>query len=81
MPVSPAISVDNSHLRGALAVFLPMMDEESGSDDEVPAQTYRKAKGKTGKLCTADTTIIYKVPWLQDMLYMCSGQLAVYEEL
>ena len=57
------------------------MDEESDSDDDVLVHTKRKAKGKLGKLCTADTTIINQITWLHEVIYMCSGDPGVFKEL
>ena len=57
------------------------MDNELGSDDDVPAPAKRKVKGTLGKLCTADTTIINQITWPHKVLYMCSGEPAAYQEL
>ena len=41
----------------------------------------RESKGDNGKLCTADTTIVTQITWLHNVLFMCSGEQAMYEKL
>ena len=43
-------------LRGALPAYLPTTDNDSGADDETPAQPRKKNKETSGKLRTADTS-------------------------
>ena len=56
-----AMGQNASRLRGPVASFLPPTEEESY--DALPAQTNRKLKGRSGKLWTADTTIVHRVTW------------------
>ena len=57
------------------------MDEKSGYDDDVPAQTKRRVLGTLEKLHTADITIVNQITCLHKVLYKCSGEPAVYKEL
>ena len=68
-----------SCLRGALVAFLPITDDESGSDENVLAPTKRNVKGTLGKQCMADSTIVNQNTWPHEVLYTCSGEPAVYE--
>ena len=51
----------NARLRVAPAVLLPTTDQGSACDDDVSAPTKRKAKGMSGKLRTADTTVVHQI--------------------
>ena len=66
---------------GAHPTLLPKIDEESGSDNDVQPETKRKAKGMSGKLCTDGTTVVNQITLLHMVLYMCSGDPALYDEL
>ena len=69
-----------SHLRGASIVILPTTNEESGSDEDAPVPTRRKAKGTSGKVRTADNTVVNQVTWLHEVIYTCSSEPATYED-
>ena len=69
------------YFRGALPVYLPTIDEDTGADDEAPAQHRKKHKGTSSKLRTADTTVVNQVAWPHKPIYTPSGQPAMYEEL
>ena len=68
-------------LMGIPAGYLPTTDEDSGQDDppQVPAQ--RKSKGVSGKLWTADTTVVHRVTWLHEVINALSSQPAIYDQL
>ena len=52
-----------SCLRGASAVFLHTIEEESGSDEDALAPSRRKAKCTSGKLQPADNTVVNQITW------------------
>ena len=41
----------------------------------------RKTIIKSGKLCTADTTVIRRVTWFHELVYRLNGQPTNYDEL
>ena len=45
------------------------------------APSRRMNKGTSGKLHTMDNTVINQITWPHEVLYMCVGDPAVYEEL
>ena len=46
------------HLKGASAIFLQTMDDDSASDEKTPGPARKKNKGTSGKLQTVDNTVI-----------------------
>ena len=54
-----------------------MMD----ANDVAKVRVWRKPKGVSGKLCTADTAIILHMIWNHDVIYTPSGQLAIYDQM
>ena len=68
-------------LRQVPAKNFPMIDDESDADDMAQAQVRRKPKGVSGKLHMADTTVVLHVTWPPEVIYMSSGQPAIYDEL
>ena len=45
-------------MRGAPVLELPTMVEDSGSEEEAITPASRKRGFKSGKMCTADTTVL-----------------------
>ena len=65
-------------LRGVPTASFPMMDDESDTDDVAQAQVRRKPKEVSGKLHMTDTTVVLQVTWPHEVIYIPSGQLAIY---
>ena len=59
-----------SHLKGDPALILPTTDEDSGSEGEEATTPALRMKGlKSGKICTADTTVLRKTTWPYTVSY------------
>ena len=56
-------------------------DEESDSEEEMVACKRRRITIKSGKVCTADSTILKQIIWSHELVYRPSDKLAVYDEL
>ena len=61
--------------------MFPMMDDESDVSDVAPAQARRKQKGVSGRLCTANTTVMLQVTWPHKVIDTPLGLLTIYDEL
>ena len=57
------------------------MDADSTSDEEISALLTKNNKGTSDKLHTADNTVINRITWPHKVLYTCTGEPVVYEEL
>ena len=68
-------------LTGAPAVYFPTTDEDSGQDEPPQIPGGRKSKGVSGKLRTADTTVVPRVTWPHEVIYSPSAQSAIYDQL
>ena len=69
-----------SWMRGAPVLELAITDEDSRSEEGANPATKMRAL-KTGKLQTADTTILHKITWTHKVIYTCTGQPAEYDQL
>ena len=57
------------HLICMPRAFLHITDEESGADDEAPAQVKRKQKWTSGKLRIANTTVVNQITLPHEVIY------------
>ena len=64
----------------APVVDLITTDEEPGSEEDPTPKPKRKSL-KSGKLRTADSSVLNKVVWLHEMVYTTTGKSAKYEDI
>ena len=67
-------------LRGALAAYLPTTDEDSGQGEPTQASG-RRSNSVSGKLRTANTTVVHHVTWSHEVIYSPSAHPAIYDQL
>ena len=65
------------HLRRNRPAYLMTMDNDLA--DEGKPRKWKKAV--SGKLQTADNTVVNQITWPHELIYMSAGQPAVYEDL
>ena len=56
-------------------------DQDSDSKEELVSHKRRKATIKLGKLHTANTTVLKKIMWPQELVYRPNSQPTVYDKL
>ena len=56
-------------------------DEDSDSEEEQAAPKKRRTAIKSGKVRTADTTVLKQILWPHELVYDPSGKPAAYDEL
>ena len=67
-------------MKGTPVLELPTTDEDSRSEEEAAPAPKRRAL-KSGKVQTVDTTILRKITWSHKVVYTCTGQPVVYDQL
>ena len=67
-------------MKGASVLELPTTDEDFGFEDEVTTPAQRKRGLKSGKIRTADTTVLHKIIWPYEVVYTSTGP-AEYEKM
>ena len=67
-------------LRGTPDAYLLTTDEDSGQDKPTQASERRRSKGVSGKLRTADTTVIHQVTWPIEVIYSHSAQPVICDQ-
>ena len=68
-------------MRGIPMLELPTTDEDCGSEEDEATLAPRKRDLKSGKVQTADTTVLYKITWPHEVIYTCTGQPEEYDQL
>ena len=64
-----------------LIIEISTTDEELNHEEELVEMRSKKRLLKSGKLRTADSMVLHKVTWPNELVYMSAGQPAIYDEL
>ena len=67
-------------LRRTPILTISTSDDESDSDAETREPPRKRQSLKLGKVCTADSMVV-KVTWPHELVYMAAGRPAVYQDL
>ena len=70
-----------SHMRGAPVLELPTTDADFGPEEEVTTSAPRKGGRKSGKIGTADTTVLQKITWPYEVVCTNTVQPTEYEKI
>ena len=70
-----------SHMRSGPVLQLPITNEDSGSEEKATTPAPRKWVLKSGKIHTADTTVLCKITWPHKVVYTSTWQPTEYEKM
>ena len=62
-----------------MRAYLMTMDDDSADEEPATAQPRKHQKAVSGKLRTADNTVVNQITWPHELIYTPAGQPAVYE--
>ena len=68
------------HLKRAPNMPRCYSEDDSDSDEEQVAPKKRRTAIKSGKMCTADTTVLKQIVWPHKLVYDPSGRPAAYDD-